>query len=544
MRARGTLQFSIFALMKPDYRKQVFLLMAFSLVIRGIVAAVTELGNDEVYYWTYALFPDWSHFDHPPMLGWVIRFFTLDLMWDGAFALRLPALILGTLNIWIIYRIGILTGNPRTGWYAALLYTGSVYASVLAGTFILPDTPLGTFYLAALFYFLKACGPKNGHTSAARPVHFLTAGVFAGLAMLSKYTGVFLWAGILPYLLLFRRNTFKTPWLWAGMGISLLLFFPVILWNLAQAQSSFSFHSQRIIFFGEGLKLFYFGREVLGLFFYHNPINVGLMVWSVFYLGKHLHKARRPDTPLSGETYRMLLLQSVPLISGFLFISLFRETLPHWSAPGFYPLMLLAAAAADHRRQCRSVAASPALLALIVVLGVVQIQTGLIPLSPSLGEQTTETTDGRDPMEDLGRNDFTLDMYGWKQLGSHFSLLVQEQEALYLQSGGKEGMPPQSAILSTRWFPAAHLDYYVARPNRTVVKTIGPVERTHKYEQITKERGGIAPGEMLYYIESSRFPEKMPQTAPLDTFFVHRSKRPVIRYIIHRITADIPSSTE
>ena len=280
MRARGTLQFSIFALMKPDYRKQVFLLMAFSLVIRGIVAAVTELGNDEVYYWTYALFPDWSHFDHPPMLGWVIRFFTLDLMWDGAFALRLPALILGTLNIWIIYRIGILTGNPRTGWYAALLYTGSVYASVLAGTFILPDTPLGTFYLAALFYFLKACGPKNGHTSAARPVHFLTAGVFAGLAMLSKYTGVFLWAGILPYLLLFRRNTFKTPWLWAGMGISLLLFFPVILWNLAQAQSSFSFHSQRIIFFGEGLKLFYFGREVLGLFFYHNPINVGLMVWS------------------------------------------------------------------------------------------------------------------------------------------------------------------------------------------------------------------------------------------------------------------------
>ena len=46
-------------------------LLVVSAVVRGLLAAWMEFGNDEVYYWTYALYPDWSHFDHPPMVGWV-----------------------------------------------------------------------------------------------------------------------------------------------------------------------------------------------------------------------------------------------------------------------------------------------------------------------------------------------------------------------------------------------------------------------------------------------------------------------------------------
>ncbi len=128
------------------------LLLAISFLCRSVIAALTELGNDEVYYWTYAAFPDWSHFDHPPLVGWIIQLFTMNLRVDSAFALRLPALVLGTFNTWMIYRLGVSLRNPRTGWYAALLHTGSLYATILAGTFILPDTPLSTFYLLSLFF--------------------------------------------------------------------------------------------------------------------------------------------------------------------------------------------------------------------------------------------------------------------------------------------------------------------------------------------------------------------------------------------------------
>ncbi|MFA5444144.1 MAG: glycosyltransferase family 39 protein [Bacteroidales bacterium] len=540
MKLQGTRHFAYLckqtpAMSKEDYKKRIILLLAVSLLVRGIVAALTELGNDEVYYWTYALFPDWSHFDHPPMVGWIIQLFTLNLRYDSAFALRLPALILGTFNTWMIYRLGILIRNPRTGWYAALLHTGSLYATILAGTFILPDTPLSTFYLLSLFFMLKACGLGSTEKKGPKPVFFLPAGVFAGLAMLSKYTGVFLWAGTFLFVLFYRRSLFKNLYFWLGILASAILFFPVVIWNLTQDYSSFAFHSERISFFGEGIKPFLFGREIMGEFLYNNPVNFIIIIWAILFSFKRKHKQVPTRDAVTTGTRGMILLQSLPLIATFLFFSLFRETLPHWSAPAFYPLILLAAAAADVRSLERPAKASVVFLIVVVLVSIVQIRTGFIPLTlpSSVAEESAH-----DPYRELGRKDFTLDMYGWIQLGDHFAVVSGQQEALYSQTGGKQGMPRKSAILAHRWFPAAHLDYYVARPAGTVVKTKGPVERTHKYHQITRLRGGIATGEKLYYIESSRFPEQISNTVPLDTFFVHRCGKPVIRYVIHRYTEE------
>ncbi len=528
MKIQGTRYFAYLCRQMPvmpkDYKKQMTLLLAVSLLVRCIVAALTELGNDEVYYWTYAAFPDWSHFDHPPMVGWIIQLFTLNLRWDSAFALRLPALILGTFNTWMIYRLGILIKTPRTGWYAALLHTGSLYATILAGTFILPDTPLSTFYLISLYFMFKACGLGSQNKNDPEPLFFLPAGVFTGLAMLSKYTGVFLWAGTFLFVLFYRRSLFKNLYFWLGILVSAFLFLPVVIWNLTQDYSSFAFHSGRISFFGEGIKPFLFGREIIGEFLYNNPVNFILIIWAILSV-----------SPVTTGTKRMILLQSVPMIIIFLFFSLFRETLPHWSAPAFYPLILLAAAAADVRSIERPLKASVAFLTVVVIVGIFQIQTGFIPLTPP--SSAVEGSEA-DPQRELGRNDFSLDMYGWKQLGDRFTVVSREQEKLYRESNGDKGMPGESAILAHRWFPAAHLDYYVARPSGTVVKTKGPVERTHKYDQITRLRGGIAPGEKLFYIESSRFPEQLSNTIPLDTFFVHRNGKPVIRYVLHCITEE------
>jgi len=526
MDRKGTRHFTYLCRRMPDirkdYTKRMTLLLAVSLLARCVIAALTELGNDEVYYWTYAAFPDWSHFDHPPMVGWIIQLFTFNLHWDSAFALRLPALVLGTFNTWMMYRLGVLLKNPRTGWYAALLHTGSLYATILAGTFILPDTPLGTFYLLSLFFMFKACGlgPKQ-ERKGPEPVMFIPAGIFTGLAMLSKYTGIFLWAGTFLFVLFYRRSIFKNLYFWLGILVSVMLFLPVVIWNLTQDYSSFAFHSERISFFGEGIKPFLLGREIIGGFLYNNPVNYILIIWAILVV-----------RPFTAGLKRMILLQSVPLIATFIFFSLFRETLPHWSAPAFYPLILLAAAVADVRSLGRVVYGSVVFLLIVVFGGVLEIKTGIIPLTPAVSKDEPHSAD---PYKELGRKDFTLDMYGWKQLGDHFAEVSRQQEALYLQTGGKQGMPQKSAILAHRWFPAAHLDYYVARPAGTVVKTTGPVERTHKYRQITKLRGGIAPGEKLYYIESSRFPEQISNSVPLDTFFVHRCGKPVIRYVIHTL---------
>ena len=108
-------------------------LLIISVIVRGFLAAFIEFGNDEVYYWTYAMYPDWSHFDHPAMVGWMMQIFSLNLLFDSEFALRLSSVIFMTVDTFIIYKLGCLIKGKLTGLYAALLYTASFYAFVITG---------------------------------------------------------------------------------------------------------------------------------------------------------------------------------------------------------------------------------------------------------------------------------------------------------------------------------------------------------------------------------------------------------------------------
>jgi hypothetical protein len=69
----------------------------------------------------------------------------------------------------------------------------------------------------------------------------------------------------------------------------------------------------------------------------------------------------------------------------------------------------------------------------------------------------------------------------------------------------KEGKMDSSAVMiSYRWFPAANLDYYVARPLKIRLLAIGSLERIHKYAWINQIRGGFRKGTDAYFLTSSR----------------------------------------
>ncbi|PIY30880.1 MAG: hypothetical protein COZ08_10410, partial [Bacteroidetes bacterium CG_4_10_14_3_um_filter_42_6] len=129
--------------------------MVLSALVRGIIASVIELGNDEVYYRLYAMYPDWSHFDHPLMVGSVIQFFSLNLLFTNELFIRMGSIVFGTINLWLMFQIGKTIRDERTGFIAALLYTSSVYGFIITGIFILPDTPQGLFWLWSLYLMMK-----------------------------------------------------------------------------------------------------------------------------------------------------------------------------------------------------------------------------------------------------------------------------------------------------------------------------------------------------------------------------------------------------
>ena len=504
-------------LKEQNVNRMLVWLLVVSALVRGFLAFWLEFGNDEVYYWTYALYPDWSHFDHPPMVGWLIQLFSLNLLFDSEFFIRLASVVIMTANTYIIYRIGREIKDARTGLFAALLYTASIYAFVITGIFIMPDTPLMLFWLLAFWSALRASPSVRGAGGSKTHFSLLLFGLFAGLAMLSKYSGIFLWVGMGLYILIFNRKQLKNPYLYLSLLISVICCFPILYWNLQNDFISFGFHSERVG--GGSLNFGTFGTELLGEFFYNNPVNFVLALIALVTAVKGRIKVEK-------SVVRLVLCIALPMVLLFWAFSLTRPILPHWNSPAYVLLILLSACWLrdkhhDSQKVPKPVVAALCVLMLTVVVGVAEIKTGFISL-----DKHTEP-------EMLGRDDFTVDMYGWRQLEPRFAALREAKIA--------EGvMTEEDGIVANQWFPLANLDYYVARPLGMRVMGLGWPEQLHKYLWINEERGGFHLGENYWFLTDSRYlkdPKEMyewyfEEIELVETITIERCGKPVKNFFV------------
>ncbi len=463
-------------------RQYLILLIAISTLVRAFIAATIELGNDEVYYRLYALFPDWSHFDHPPMVGFIIQLFSLDLLFESEFFIRLGSIIFGAINTWIIYQIGRAIKNERTGFYAALLYTASIYAFIITGVFILPDTPQNFFWLLSILFMIGAVPmcpnlPMSG-------LRMLRMGLVIGLAILSKYTSVFLWFGAFLYIVIYNRDWLKNKWLYYSIALTAFISLPVLIWNLQYDFISFTYHGERVDMSGYTVNTDYFLMELLGEFLYNNPVNyILILVTLVVITSKKLQ--------LTKAYTRNILLVTLPLIITFLVFSLFRKTLPHWSAPAYTTLLVLAAAWVDQLKNKKTlripgvIITSLSVLLLIIGLGYSQIKYGIVDFD-RIHEKYGVKTD--DP---------SLDMFGFDQVGESFEQIVLQDQASGLMS-------EKSILVGNFWFPLANFDYYAAFPIGMKTYGMGRLDQIHKYAWINRENGSFKKGMDAYYLTTSR----------------------------------------
>ncbi len=501
------------------YRKYVGLLILISTLIRAFVAATIELGNDEVYYRLYALYPDWSHFDHPLMVGLTIQLFSLNLLLHSEFFIRLGAVILGAVNIWLAYRIGSVIKNERTGFFAALLYTASLYASVITGIFILPDTPQMFFWLLSILLMMQSV--TSCPDSPMSRLKIFRMGIVIGLAILSKYTSVFLWFGAILYILLYNREWLKNKWLYYSLAATAVISLPILIWNIQYDFISFTFHGERVELAGHAINLNYFLTEFAGEFLYNNPINFVLILITLIAVV-------RKKLELKKTYLRSLLLVSLPLIITVLVFSLFRRTLPHWTAPAVTTLLFPTAAWLDQQTKARRVPgviiASLSLLLLVIVLGFSQINYGLINFK-SLEKKYGIIAD--DP---------TLDMYGFKQAGKAFAEIVHKDKSRNLMSD-------QSILVGNFWFPLANFDYYAASPLGIKCYGIGRLDQIHKYAWINRINGGFKLGMDAYYLTTTReyrspygnLDQYFEKILPPDTINITRNNSVVKQVFVYRL---------
>lgn len=497
------------------YQKKLFWLVGITILIKILLSSFLELGNDEVYYYTYALQSDWNHFDHPPMVGWMIKLSSLNLHWLSALSMRLGAIICAAFATFVIFETGKILKNEKAGFIAAVLYTVSIYTSIIAGLFIMPDSPQLLFFTLSIYSMVKWVSKPH----IFKLMDWILLGLFIGLATLSKVHGLYLWAGLGAFILFHQAKSLKERNLYIAIIITLICIIPIIYWNINNDFITYKFHSKRVTH--TGISLDSFIQQVLGEFIYQNP----LVYIASFIALLNIKKVKLVAN--HGKAIQLLLWLSLPLIFTFWTVSLFNPTLPHWTGPGFIALFLIAGVywASYSSKEIPVLIQWAAGLLGGLILGFLI----LVYIAPSQL--------GSSKIENLGEYNPINDVTGWQYFSSEFQKIVEADQ--------KEGVMSKNApIVIHKWFPGGHILFYTATPMNLKVIAIGNLEDVHKFAWLNQMQKGLALGEDAYCIVPSNLPaapaalygayfEKVltPDTIPIITrgvqlrnFYVYRLK--------------------
>ncbi len=498
-----------------NYQRSLYRLIVFTTIVRCILAANIEFGNDEVYYWTYALHLQLCYFDHPPLVAFFIRFFTFNLTLNNELFVRLTAIIGAAINTWLIYKILSRIKNEKAGWHAALLYTGCVYTTFISGFLIIPDSPQVVFWLLCVYLLIKIFVLKENQAK-----NFLWFGIAAGIATMCKVHGVYLWFAAVLFIICFDRKQFLKPHLYLSGIITLIIISPIFIWNYNNSFITYTYQGARVVI-NNGVQLSSFLREIFGEIAYCNPVIFALILITI------IKTIRKRLFVTSRELFWLLIFLSLPLILVLWAVSLFRDTLPHWSGPAYISLLIFTAFYAEKsfkETSFKKILRS----ANVLVLAVLVIAFSIINFLPaSLGKKDEQN---------LGSGDFTMDLYGWSDFKNDFKKLKDADVQTHQMNN-------DAVILSNKWFPAAHLDYYVAKPLHMKLYAFGPLFDIHNFAWLNKENGALKKGDDAYYISPSNY-SSVPDSSLINSFSLteppviihqYRNKVPVRNFYVYRM---------
>ena len=214
-------------------------LIAALTALRLTYASLIDLRTDEAYYWTWSKENVLSFLDHPPMIAWFIRFGTaifgdtnLGVRFAGILAMLVTQLLLAD----IVRRV---THDFRAVVVAVLLPEAALYYGLLMSK-VSPDVAMIPFAVAMVWALIRLWESDDARW-------WLAAGMFGGLALLSKFTAVMLIPAVLAFMLVpdWRGRWLRSPYPWLAALIAVVLFLPVLIWNAGHDWASFRFQFVR-----------------------------------------------------------------------------------------------------------------------------------------------------------------------------------------------------------------------------------------------------------------------------------------------------------
>ncbi len=323
------------------------ILIVITFVLRCLIAAYTGLGIGESYYFRGALHLDLSYFDQPPLFFWIgglgIKLFGLN-----NFGIRVPSVLLFAGTSWLLFLVTRKLFTAKAGFWAVLIMNLSAVFTVAIACWFQPDAPLMFFWMAATYFIVEimiSSGANNPERWHSRKTYLLwiAVGISIGLATLSKYHVIFLFAGVFMFVGTNKseRHWLRHPGPYIAVLITLIMALPILWWNYNNGWVSFIFQGSRAgAHNGFQLHFDWFFRSILGQ-------SLWLLPWIWFPTIRQLFISYKLRSQLLAYSFNFWMAV-LPLVF-FTVVTLWADLQYHfhWQAPGYMMLFIPLGVAVD-----------------------------------------------------------------------------------------------------------------------------------------------------------------------------------------------------
>jgi 4-amino-4-deoxy-L-arabinose transferase-like glycosyltransferase len=263
---------------------------------------------------------DWGFVEYPPLTPFLARI-ELTLSGLSLVSARTFAALAQSLVLVLTGLMARELGARKSAQILAALAAAIAPIALIQGSLIQYVT--FDFLWSVVIAYLVICLLKSDD-----PRWWIPIGAVIGLGMMTKYTMVMFVAGLVGGVLLTdARRYLRSPWLWGGAGLSLLIFFPNLIWQIQHNFISLEFLSSihaRDVAIGRAE-----GYLVEQFLFCANLFVIPLWVAGLIYYFK--------GEP--GKRYRMIgWMYVIPFV-----IYLFTQGRSYYLAPA-YPMLIAAGA--------------------------------------------------------------------------------------------------------------------------------------------------------------------------------------------------------
>lgn len=272
-------------------------------------SGLTELQDDEAYYWVYSQYLDWGYFDHPPMIGLLVKMGYA--IFPNELGVRLFPLLLHVLSLVIIENL-TAKKHPFLFYVIAL----SIAVLQLSGFAAVPDIPL-IFFTA--FFFL--CYKRFINSFSI--LHALILGISMALLFYSKYHAVL----IIFFTLLSNIKLITRYQAWVAVLTAIVFFAPHLWWQYQHDWVSFRYH-----LFESNVNAYKFsftGDYIIGQLLLPGPIAGFILLPAAFMY--------RP----TDATEKALRFTMIGIYIFFLLSSFRGKVEANWTSPALVPLIIL-----------------------------------------------------------------------------------------------------------------------------------------------------------------------------------------------------------